>query len=73
MAMTLMEALAHWPNPKIVIVTKSGMQYKGMKPGGIYKRNALKSESFHWVNSLKISELLTPLTNDEQILGEDPL
>jgi len=73
MAMTLMEALAHWPNPKIIIVTKNGMQYKGMKPGGIYKRNVLKSESFHWVNSLKISELLTPLTNDEQILGEDPL
>ena len=73
MAMTLMEALAHWPNPKTVIATKSGMQYKGMKPNGIYKRNVLKAESFHWVNSLKISELLTPLTNNEQILGQEPV
>lgn len=73
MAMTLMEALANWPNPKTVIATKSGMQYKGMTPGGIYKRNVLKAESFHWVNSLKISELLTPLTNDEQILGQEPV
>lgn len=68
--MTLMEVLAHWPNAKIIIATKSGMQYKGMRPGGIYKRNVMKSESWHWVNSLKISELLDCLTNDEQILGE---
>ena len=67
--MTLMEALAHWPNTKIIIATKSGMQYKGMCPGGIYKRNVLKGESWHWVCSLKMAELLAPLTNDEQILG----
>lgn len=67
--MTLMEGLAHWPNPKTIIATKSGVQYKGMRPGGIYKRNLLKGESWHWVCSLKIAELLTPLTDDEQILG----
>lgn len=67
--MTLMEALVHRPNEKIIISTKSGMQYKGMCPGGIYKRNRLKGESWHWACSLKIAELLTHLTDDEQILG----
>lgn len=67
--MTLMEALAHWPDAKTIIATKSGMQYKHMCPNGIYKRNVLKGESWHWACSLKIAELLTPLTNDEQILG----
>lgn len=67
--MTLMEALAHWPDEKTIIATKSGMQYKRMCPNGIYKRNVLKGESWHWACSLKIAELLTPLTNDEQILG----
>lgn len=67
--MTLMEALAHWPDAKTIIATKSGMQYKRMCPNGIYKRNVLKGESWHWACSLKIAELLTPLTNDEQILG----
>lgn len=71
--MTLMEALAHWPNAKIIIATKSGMQYKGMCPGGIYKRNVMKGESWHWVNSLKLCELLDCLTNDEQILGSNEL
>lgn len=71
--MTLMEALAHWPNAKTVISTNSGMQYKGMRPGGIYKRNLLKGESWHWACSLKIAELLTPLTDDEQILGSSEL
>lgn len=68
--MRLMEALSNLPDPKIIIATKSGMQYKGMRAGGIYKRNVMKSESWHWVNSLKLSELLDYLTNDEQILGE---
>lgn len=67
--MTLMEALAHWPDAKTIIATKTGMQYKGMRPGGIYKRNVLKAESWHWACSLKIAELLAPLTDDEQILG----
>ena len=67
--MTLMEALAHWPDAKTIIATKTGMQYKGMCPGGIYKRNVLKAESWHWACSLKIAELLAPLTDDEQILG----
>lgn len=71
--MTLMEALVHRPNTKKVISTKSGMQYKGMCPGGIYKRNLLKGESWHWACSLKIAELLTPLTDDEQILGSPEL
>lgn len=71
--MSLMEALAHWPNAKTVISTKSGMQYKGMRPDGIYKRNLLKGESWHWVCSLKIAELLTLLTDDEQILGSSEL
>ena len=71
--MTLMEALVHRPNTKQVISTKSGMQYKGMCPGGIYKRNLLKGESWHWACSLKIAELLTPLTDDEQILGSPEL
>lgn len=71
--MTLMEALAHWPDAKTIIATKSGMQYKRMCPNGIYKRNVLKGESWHWACSLKIAELLTPLTNDEQILGSPEL
>ena len=71
--MTLMEALTHRPNAKIIIATKSGMQYKGMCPSGIYKRNVLKGESWHWACSLKLAELLTPLTNDEQILGSPEL
>lgn len=71
--MTLMEALTHRPGAKIIITTKSGMQYKGMCPGGIYKRNLLKGESWHWACSLKIAELLTPLTDDEQILGSPEL
>ena len=71
--MNLMEALTHRPDAKIIITTKSGMQYKGMCPGGIYKRNLLKGESWHWVGSLKIAELLTPLTDDEQILGSPEL
>ena len=71
--MTLMEALTYRPKAKIIITTNSGMQYKGMCPGGIYKRNLLKGESWHWACSLKIAELLAPLTDDEQILGSPEL